>query len=102
VKLGCEANLRVDDAVVGEIFNALPGYPAKRLGSLEHGDCVRERLQVEHEVATVCTPVEPFSEFIGISRRQLVAGRLRQFDNSRGTKPPSRWSCKSTLGASRS
>ena len=47
--LGGEADLGVDDAVVGQVLDELPGHPAQVAGRLHHRDGVVEGLQVAHQ-----------------------------------------------------
>ena len=51
VQLGGEADLRVDDAVGGEVDDGFGGDPLERSGGLHHGQRVLERGQVLQEVA---------------------------------------------------
>ena len=50
VQLGGEPHLGVDDAVGGEVLDALPGHPVQRVGRLHHRDGVREALEVADQV----------------------------------------------------
>ena len=50
VELGGEADLGVNDPVLGQVLHALAGYPLEGLSGLHHGDGVGEAFEVADEV----------------------------------------------------
>jgi hypothetical protein len=73
------ADLRVDDAVGGEVLRTLPGDARQRLGRLHHPDGVGERLEVQDQVLAIGSPHHPGLELFHVAGREpLVAGLVRQ------------------------
>lgn len=69
---GCEPDLGVDDAVVGEVGGALLGDSGQRLGGLHHADGVLEGLQVSDQAAPGRSFDEPRRQLVGVRGGQLV------------------------------
>ena len=102
VLLGGVAHLGVDDAVGGQVLDALAGDPGELLGGLHHRDGVVEGLQVALQRAGVRGLGEPLPERLGV----VGAGSSCPISRASSTmvsgrSPPSRWSCSSTFGALR-
>ena len=88
VQLGCEAHLGVDDPVGGEVLRALGRHADQRVGGLEHGDGVAERLQVAHQRPGVRRAEEPRSQLHGvIGRQRCVTDLVGQLDDGPGPQP---------------
>ncbi len=88
VQLGREADLGVDDAVVGQVLRALAGDPHKRVVGLHHPDGVRERRQVARQRPGVRVLLEPPPELLDVGRGQaVVTGLGRQLDDRRRAQP---------------
>ena len=82
VQLGGEADLGVDDPVVGEVLGALGGHPLQRLARLHDRHRVGERLQVEDEVVPVGAVRDHLAQLLGVARGQAAVARLAgQLDN---------------------
>ena len=96
------AHLGVHHLVRGQVLDALPGHPAQVLGPLHDRDRVVEGLEVALQRPRVAGLDEPPAQRLGVRRR---AGRgptcAAMSTMVAGRRPPSRWSCSSTLGACR-
>ena len=103
VLLGGVADLGVDDAVVGQVLGALAGHARERLGRLHHADRVGERLEVQDQVLAVGAAGHPRLELVRVGRSAARRSRSRRRArrSCAGRTPPSRWSCKRTLGIAR-
>ena len=88
VQFGRESDLRVDDVVGSQVFDALVRHPVQRLRCLHHPDGVRERFQVAHQRSAVRGGAEQRREFVDVGRGQVVvAVRLGQLQH-RGRPQP--------------
>ena len=92
VLFGGPADLTVDHAVVGEVFDEFLGDAEQAFLGLHHGDGVVEGLEVADQRAGVGGFAEPLPQRDGIGGGQRVAGGLRKFNDGGRTSPPSRWS----------
>ena len=83
VLLGRVADLGVDDAVRGQVLDALAGHPGQRGGGLHDRDGVVEGLEVAHQRAGVGHRREPRAQRLRVGRGQRCA---------RPRRPARRWS----------
>ena len=93
VELRGEADLGVNDPVLGQVLYALPGDALERLRRLHDGDRVGEAFEVANEVPARRLGHEPAAQLLGVlGREAVVANGVGQFDHRRRPSPPSRWS----------
>jgi hypothetical protein len=86
VELGGEADLGVDDPVVGEVLGALGGHALQRLAGLHHRHRVGERLQVEDQVVAVGAAGDDLGQLPRVGGGEaVVAGLARQLHD--GPRP---------------
>ena len=88
VELGGEADLRVHDAVLGEVLGALGGDPLEGLRRLHdtHGVC--EPVEVQLQALAIGPAPEPRGELTGVGRRQAdVAAVPGQLDHRLRAQP---------------
>jgi hypothetical protein len=80
VQLGCEADLGVDHAVVGQVLGALGCDAGEGLGRLHDPDRVLEGLQVARQAAPRSALHEPGGQLVGVrggqARVALLGGQL--------------------------
>ena len=94
------ADLGVHDAVRRQVLHALARDPGDRLGVLHHRDGVVERLQVPHQGAGVRRLDEPLPSSPASVRGNWCPISAASSTIVAGRRPPSRWSCNNTFGAS--
>ena len=98
-ELGRVAHLGVDDAIRGQVLGALGGDALDRLGRLHHADRVRRSPRGRAPGSCGRRPAGT----IGRARRgpwsagRRSPSRAPARSPSTGRRPPSRWSCRSTL-----
>jgi hypothetical protein len=87
-QLGGVADLRVDDAVGGEVEDVLLGGAQQALAGLHHGEGVFEGGYVAHQVAGVCGVEVPGGERVGVRGGKRVAGLPRELHDGGGAQAP--------------
>ena len=86
-KLRGVADLRIDDAVGGEVLCAFRRHPHDRVALLHDADGVGERLEVELERLAIGAPADPPRELGRIGRGQPAVAVLgRQVDDRLGAE----------------
>ena len=88
VELRGEADLGIDDPVVGQVLDALAGDTLERLRRLHHGDRVLEAFEVADQVPAWRLGHEPAAELVWVLGREvLVADGVRQLHDRRRPEP---------------
>ena len=87
VLLGGVADLGVDDAVGGQVLDALAGDPGDGRAGLHHGDGVVEGLEVAHQRAGVGRLDEPAAQRLRVGGRELVADLGGELDDRLRPQP---------------
>jgi hypothetical protein len=87
VLLGRPADLAVDDAVVREVLDELPGDARQVLLGLHDGDGDVEGLQVVDERSRVGAGAEPLAERVRTGGGELEADLVRDLDDGAGAEP---------------
>ncbi len=80
-------DLRIDDAVGGQVLGAFTRHPDQGLAGLHDPDCMDERLQVTLQGAGVGRLDEPSAQLVRVICGQAVAGLRSQLDHRRRAEP---------------
>jgi hypothetical protein len=88
MKLGGEADLRINDPVVCQVAHCLGSYPLQCLRRLHYGDRVDKAAEITREAPAAGLANQPGAEFARVTGREAtITDRLSQLDQRRRTQP---------------